>query len=104
MMYRKCQQFIATLLLFSILLQSCGNPTTTNSTSGQQRTEAPQRSSYASDNVAAVSKQAYFHWKEQEEIRIAREAQERANLFHFSRWQRQEPSRRAEEQRSAEQD
>ena len=26
MMYHKCQQFIVTLLLFSILLQSCGNP------------------------------------------------------------------------------
>ena len=65
-------------------------PSATNSTSGQQRAESPQRSSSEPDCVAALSKQAYFLWKEQAEIRIAKEAEEQAKKIYLSRRKKQE--------------
>jgi hypothetical protein len=73
-------------------------PPTTNSASGQQRAKAPQRRWSPSDLAfqADISKNAYFLWKEKEEIRISKEAEKHAKQIYFSQWQKQEERRRQE--------
>ncbi len=47
-----------------------------------------------------TDKAAYFHWKEQEEIRIDKEAKVKASEFYFKKWQQQEVRRKEEERKS----